>query len=307
MTGHNTVTGGVGLPTITVGPHTPVTAPNPVPARNYAFGPNSISRSASNDFTTNVVDDSASYAGLLQPVTPATLGFFINQGYSRELLFFLFVDRMRLLKLDGSLIEEYENDPVGLLDFEVNTPDGGRIPSFQQINSECFQNYLAWMIREGFTAQIDVDALPAARTAPANRLCADTGLATWFQSNLKSHVCTGLLDETKRSGVFRVKPTPGRLRPICNGSTPWSVSKADGGSSSTASAAKDSGSKDSGSSGSATATSSGSQPLTVTVESKTGKDGKSSATATTSNTNPVTLAVTAPPPPAKQASRQAKP
>ncbi|MGY0576226.1 hypothetical protein ACTGJ9_038805 [Bradyrhizobium sp. RDM12] len=262
-----------------------------MPARNYTFAPNTLSRSAGTDFNASVVDDGPSYQGLLAPISPATIGFFINQGYSRELLFFLFVDRMRLLNLDGSLIEEYTNDPVGTQDFEVKTADGSVKPSFQQINSECFQNYLAWMIREGFTAQVDVDALPAARSAPANRFCADPGLTVWFRSSIESKFCKGILDESGRLDPFRYKPTAGRLRPLCNASTAWSVSKTDAGTAKDSAAAP---TKD-GSGGTTTATAAGTTPLTVSILSKPpGKDQSSEATATTSGSTPVTLAISTP-------------
>lgn len=289
LQGHNTINGGVGLPAITLGPHTPVLPPAQVPARNFTFAPNTLSRSASTDFNASVVDDSASYQGLLAPISPATIGFFINQGYSRELLFFLFVDRMRLLNLDGTLIEEYTNDPVGTQDYEIKLADGRTEPSFQQINSECFQNYLAWMIREGFTAQVDVDALPAARSSPANRFCADPGLTVWFRSSTDSKYCKGILDESPRLDPYRFKPAAGRLRPMCNASTAWSVTKTDTGASKDSAAAKDS------SAGSATATAAGPTSLTVSVKNKpAGKNDPTVATATTSGATPVTLAITAP-------------
>jgi hypothetical protein len=294
LQGHNTINGSVGLPAITFGPHTPVVAPAQIPARNFTFAPNTLSRSASTDFNASVVDDSASYQGLLSPISPATIGFFINQGYSRELLFFLFVDRMRLLNLDGTLIEEYTNDPVGTRDFKVTLPDGRTEPSFQQINSECFQNYLAWMIREGFTAQVDVDALPAARSSPANRFCADPGLTVWFQPGLPSKHCTRILDESRRESPFRYKPTGLRLRPLCNASTAWSVTKPDTGSKDAA-APKDSAAPKDGSTGSIKATAAGPASLTVSVKGKpAGKDDPTAATATTSGTTPVTLEITTP-------------
>lgn len=108
FTGHNTLQGTAGLPTITVGPHTPAT---PTPERNYGFGPNTVSCTASNDWNASVLDDPASYAGLLAPTNPATIGFFINQGFSREILLFLFVDRMVVTDLSTHVTEEYRNLP----------------------------------------------------------------------------------------------------------------------------------------------------------------------------------------------------
>jgi hypothetical protein len=281
VTGHNTVTGNIGFPTITVGPHTPVISPAQVPARNYSFGPNTASRSVANDWTASVVDDAASYAGLLAPVNPAIIGFFLNQGYSRELLFFLFVDRIKIADIRSKttdpvteekyyrVFEEYENKPVGA---DAFVDEEQKHASFQNINFECFQAYLAMMIREGFTAQVDVDALPAARSIPANRFCADPTLRVWFRQSIPAEVCKGLLSEKEVRGPFRTRPTLGMLRPICGSKTQWTIAKADtasGGSQSQASAAGPL-----TPTAAATVTGTGTAPVTLKVTNTTEPQGR---------------------------------
>jgi hypothetical protein len=242
-----------------------------------------------------VLDDPASYAGLLAPINPAQIAFFINQGYSREIIFFLFVDRIRLLDRHGLVIEEYQNIPFGRQDAQVLDPKSGRsVPSFQWVNFECFQNYLAFMIREGFTAQTDIDAVPSGRQIPANRFCADPGLTVWFRSSSPSEVCKGILEERDIQQPFRTRPTPGRLLPLCNQNAQWTVSKADSGSGSAGS----SGSGSSGNAPTGTATATGLGPVTVTVDSQSPGSGQTKTTAKAATAGsvpaPVTVKVTTP-------------
>jgi hypothetical protein len=92
ISGLSSATGTLGFAGFTLGPAKP-----PV---TFILGPNSAARTNTNTANVNVVDDPASWVALLAPVNPATIAFFINQGYPRELLFFLFTDRLRKLKKD---------------------------------------------------------------------------------------------------------------------------------------------------------------------------------------------------------------
>jgi hypothetical protein len=99
--GHNTLSGSAGIPTITFGPH-------PTTSRTYSFGPNSLSRSASNDFTMSVVDDPNTYASLFSPISPGTLALFLEQGYPREIMFNLFLESVTVTKDGDSAV--YKNN-----------------------------------------------------------------------------------------------------------------------------------------------------------------------------------------------------
>ena len=297
VTGHNTIQGNIGLPSITVGPHTPVVPPGVVPARNYTFGPNSTGATVSNDFNASVVDDPLSYAALLAPTNPATIGFFINQGYSREVLFYLFVDRIKIVDAKGATIEEYENAPPISSKSSLSL-HGPQYDAFQFKNFECFQNHLGFMIREGFTAQVDADALPSGKsTTPANRFCADPGLRVWFRQSLPSQYCKGLLTELATDEAILQKPVPGRLTPICNSQARWTISRTDTG------AKTDVGSLNpTASSSSTSATASGNSQVTVSLSSKLAAGGRTGldATATSTGPTPVSVTVQAPPPVLKQ-------
>jgi hypothetical protein len=114
VTGHQTATAGIGLPTIIVGPGRTATQ------NLFLFGPNSIGGSEASDFNVGVIDDPASYAALLRPTDPATLGFLLSQSYDPAMLFFLFVSSIEIDNGRGSSTV-YTNDPyVEVSDDDVN-------------------------------------------------------------------------------------------------------------------------------------------------------------------------------------------
>jgi hypothetical protein len=108
FTGHQTASIGIGLPNIIIG------ADRTTAQNLFIFGPNSISGSESNDFNVGVIDDPASYAALLKPADPATLGFILSQSYDPALVLFLFVSYIQIVNTDGSSMV-YENDPFTVL------------------------------------------------------------------------------------------------------------------------------------------------------------------------------------------------
>jgi hypothetical protein len=155
IVGHNTFTGSLGIPTVTFGPDVPVINPSTAPTRNYSFGPNTLQGSVSNDFNVSNPDDPNTYAALLTPVNPALLAMLINQGYPREWIFFLVVDHMVISTQTESR-------------YLSNNPDG--------LNFDDFAGYLASLLANGLTAQVDVEAVWSPKTVPANRLCFDPEL-----------------------------------------------------------------------------------------------------------------------------------
>jgi hypothetical protein len=156
LDGTNSLQGSLGFGGFTLGPH-PVTV-----MRDFLLGPDSISRTGSNTFHVSVVDDPASYVALMSPVTPATTAFFINQGYPRELLFFLMVDHLRKTTPgpDGgpAKVEVFRNDPSQPEEF-------GK-----------FIGEMSTMLARGLTAEIDVTSVPSGRAMPKSALCFDASL-----------------------------------------------------------------------------------------------------------------------------------
>lgn len=99
---------GMAAPTFVIGP-------TPVPTqiqRDYTINNSTLNTSAqaSNSFDITVLESKDFYAALLSPVDLPTLNFFIRQGYSRELLFWLFTDSVR--ETVNGVTTEYRNDPA---------------------------------------------------------------------------------------------------------------------------------------------------------------------------------------------------
>jgi hypothetical protein len=174
ITGHDSLGTSLGLPTFTLGP-----GGGP---REYAFGPNSWTSSFQNDFNVNVVVDPASNTALLTPVSPATIGFFINQDYPRDLLFFLFVDHIQVeTGSQTNRFDRYDNRPHPL---EMGMPPIGTDECAAMHDSRtplidflCFEAYVASWLANGLTVEIDRSAIPTQTFVPAHRICFDRNLA----------------------------------------------------------------------------------------------------------------------------------
>jgi hypothetical protein len=204
VTGHMSAGGTVGLPTIVVGP-------GRTPAQNlFLFGPNSLTGSESSDFAVNVVDDPASYAALARPADPATIGFFVNQFYNRDLLMFLLISRIDVLdskgnpyaracsdeacrwieqncnelyrvgrtyRLDMATVMEPWRSQIMLLPESQYNFDAAKLQKICEDNSETFGEYF----NEPFLYLTD-----------QQRLAMDGGFVTGFFSRLLGYINSGL-------------------------------------------------------------------------------------------------------------------
>ena len=74
------------------------TFPSSSPFRDVIFGNTTASNNTavSSNFNVATQETSAFYIGFLKPIDLQTLDYFIRQGYSRELLFWLFADTVEL-------------------------------------------------------------------------------------------------------------------------------------------------------------------------------------------------------------------
>jgi hypothetical protein len=106
-------------------------------SRPFASSTVSLSVSGGFNFDMASLDNSEFVAGLLTPIAPATVHFYVNQGVPRELLFNLLIDKVTIS--DGGKTNTYSNDPTqpGYEDFRTtlkNLLDLGltteSIPSF---------------------------------------------------------------------------------------------------------------------------------------------------------------------------------
>ena len=101
-----TNTTSLGLPSFLLGPHIPtfgnpgtnVAAPLFTPGRDVIFGNTTAGNTTQvqTGFSVSTQETSTFYQGFLKPIDLQTLAYFIRQGYSRELLFWLFTNSFTL-------------------------------------------------------------------------------------------------------------------------------------------------------------------------------------------------------------------
>jgi hypothetical protein len=99
-------TSSVGLPTFLFGPHIPIYTGVAnsssvglfTPGRDVIFNNTTASESTTvtSNFNVSTQETSTFYEGFLKPLDLQTLSYFIRQGYSREMLFWLFTDSFEL-------------------------------------------------------------------------------------------------------------------------------------------------------------------------------------------------------------------
>jgi len=122
ITGSTTAAATVGLPSIILGPHIPLATSlasnalqsesifggNPLGGSGYTG--NSMTMNGSTNFQVTPSETKEFYTGLLAEAEPRTLEFFTQQGIARELLFYLFTDK--LIEERGDKRRELRNDPL---------------------------------------------------------------------------------------------------------------------------------------------------------------------------------------------------
>jgi hypothetical protein len=123
VSGTNTQTGTMGLPSIIFGPHVAAatsaathtlqgeTIFGSSPGGGQGYTGNSTSISGSTNFEVSPTETKQFYEGLLTEVEPRTLEFFRRQGIARELLFYLFTDRVIVDRGGKEIV--LQNDPLG--------------------------------------------------------------------------------------------------------------------------------------------------------------------------------------------------
>jgi hypothetical protein len=154
--GSATTSGSVGLPAIVFGPL------QTAAQHQYVFGggsgsgsPNVVSSVGSTTIDVSVQETKDFYRGLLTPVSPRTVAFFTAQGIPREILFYLFTDR--LIETKGGKRRELRNDP--------------RSPTFDE-----FKRYVELAMSYGLSSE--VIAAPVGKNGKSehedlSRLCFD--------------------------------------------------------------------------------------------------------------------------------------
>jgi hypothetical protein len=194
--GQTSVNLGAGLPTFAVGP-------KPLPTliqRDYAFSNTALNAStgAINSFDISVLESKDFYNALLSPVDLPTLNFFVRQGYSRELLFWLFTESVRETIAGHTF--EYQNEPFD---------DKSCVAVRGQ--QRCFRHMVDAAIASGLTVETHVETKVQSNAGKQSgggtrilaRLCFDQVLAARAQKEYSPEIKLQLLG-----------PPLGR-RPIC--------------------------------------------------------------------------------------------
>jgi hypothetical protein len=132
-----------GMPSFLLGP-TPRGALAPAsPARDVIFGNQQNFNNAttvSSNFSVSSLENGSFYSGLLSPVSLHDLNYFIRQGYSRELLFWLFADS---IEIDvGHHVIGYQFDPP----YDYGCPP-------EDPRKRCFREFMEIAVITGLTVE----------------------------------------------------------------------------------------------------------------------------------------------------------
>jgi hypothetical protein len=183
VSGAQNASAGTALPQFGLGPEPLVITVN----RQAVFGPSNLNASTSvnNNFDITILESRDFYNGLLSPVDLPTLNFLIRQGYSRQLLFWLFTESVR--ETVGGRTYEYRNDP----DPEVACDE------FQG-RRRCFHDMIDIAIATGLTAQTRRAAGSGRGSVVYGRLCFDPVLVTHARREYPAEIFVPLVTTTGR-------------------------------------------------------------------------------------------------------------
>jgi hypothetical protein len=162
-----TNTTSLSLPSFLLGPHIPsyntlagaapaATAPLFTPGRDVIFGNTTAGNTTavSTNFSVSTQETSAFYQGFLKPIDLQTLSYFIRQGYSRELLFWLFTDSFTL---------ELPNAPP--FGYHYNPPDDYGCSQIDP-KHRCFIDWVHNAAYTGLTVEEKTEQANASYSAP---------------------------------------------------------------------------------------------------------------------------------------------
>jgi hypothetical protein len=164
-----------GMPSFLMGPNprcaplpsTVCLAVPPSPGRDVIFGNQqnfNNSTTVSSNFTVSSLENGSFYSGLLSPVSLHDLNYFIRQGYSRELLFWLFADAIEIEA--GHNVIGYQFDPPN---------DYGCPP--QDPKKRCFREFMEIAVITGLTVEASTVAPGGKGKTEYSRFCFDPVLA----------------------------------------------------------------------------------------------------------------------------------
>jgi hypothetical protein len=167
VSGSMNVSASAALPAFNLGPFFPLfpgasnvitaLAP-PTPQRAFGLSNQTLggSTNAGNNYDIGLLETKDFYTGLLRPVDLPIVNFFIRQGYSRELLFWLFADSVRETALGRTV--EFVNDPDPALACAVT--NGLR---------RCFSDMVDIALASGLTIEEKIEETSAAGSTSGSK------------------------------------------------------------------------------------------------------------------------------------------
>ena len=127
----------------------------------FVFGSNVVGATNSNDFNVNIIDDPKSYAALLTPVDPATMGFLINSGYDPARVLFIFISRIQLFK-NGTKYGDFNQDI---------SPSHNN-DAFNEAYKQFYDTLIKY-INQGLSIKVDPSFVPGSGNAAHESICFD--------------------------------------------------------------------------------------------------------------------------------------
>lgn len=114
-------------------------------------------------------ETSSFYQGLLRPVDLPILNYFLRQGYSHELLFWLFIELVR---------QTMDDQTIELL----NHPRQSRACQSVDGRDQCFLHFVDLAMASGLTVEVKLEEEPGKGTRTVARFCFDPVLAARMRS-----------------------------------------------------------------------------------------------------------------------------
>src|SRR5580704_1710083 len=152
------------LPSFLLGPHvgayttaSAATSPLFTPGRDVIFGNTTAGNTTAvtTNFSVSTQETSTFYQGFLRPIDLQTLNYFIRQGYSRELLFWLFTDGFTLQLPNAP-------QPFG---YHYNPPDDYGCSQIDP-KHRCFIDWVHNAAYTGLTVEEKTEQASASSSAP---------------------------------------------------------------------------------------------------------------------------------------------
>jgi hypothetical protein len=188
------------------------------PQRDVVFGNNTASNATNiqTQFTLSTQETKDFYDALLRPVDLYILSYFIRQGYSRELLFWLFADSVQVF--NGRQAYGYTYDPPYSLGCALNDP-----------HHHCFRDWAEIATITGLTVEeISVFDKETKKKEVLSRFCFNPILAAEGRSAM-AKADPLRLDHLQAEYLPRIFPN--ELSPKCG--SPWPSAKLPGAASDT--------------------------------------------------------------------------